>query len=158
MDKKKEIRLDELLSRAIDSGPVHFDADKWKREHPTAWQAVISRKTQATSERTILRLLWQRKLVWLTTAAVVMVTIVVLYAPRRRPDLVIAPAVASREKSPAEMMSMLSLSLAYRRGGMESVDEQCDKALKLLGHKPATISTKELLNQDNGTRIEESKS
>jgi hypothetical protein len=54
-------------------------------------------------------------------------------------------------QSPAMMMSRLSLTLAYNRGGMEAVDEQYAKAFEKLESKPATISMAEVLNENGGS-------
>jgi hypothetical protein len=52
-------------------------------------------------------------------------------------------AVAS--KPACQMMSMLELNFAYRRGGMEAVDEQFEKAYSKLGSKDS-ISINDLFN------------
>jgi hypothetical protein len=36
-------------------------------------------------------------------------------------------------KSPAEMVTSASLRTAYNRGGMEALEEQCDRAARMLG-------------------------
>ena len=43
------------------------------------------------------------------------------------------------------MMSMLELNFAYRRGGMEAVDKQFEKAYSKLGSKDS-ISINDLFN------------
>ncbi len=43
-------------------------------------------------------------------------------------------------ESPSEIMTMKSLTIAYRRGGIEGIENQCEKALKILGPQPASIS------------------
>ena len=53
--------------------------------------------------------------------------------------------------SPAEMMTVASLNIAYRRGGMDAVEEQCDKVCEMLGTQPAGISLEELMAGFNGT-------
>ena len=52
-------------------------------------------------------------------------------------------------KSPAQMMTMASFSFAYRRGGIEAVEEICDQTLRMVGSRPGTISIKELLEEFN---------
>ncbi|MHC4587381.1 MAG: hypothetical protein ACYS3N_22875, partial [Planctomycetota bacterium] len=54
------------------------------------------------------------------------------------------------EKSPTKMMSAMSLTMAYRRGGIEAVDEQYEKAIRMLGPKPAGLTVKQLLTKTNG--------
>jgi len=53
-------------------------------------------------------------------------------------------------KSPAEMLTAMSLNLAWRRGGIEAMDEQSSKAFKILGSRPAKASIQELLVELNG--------
>ncbi|MHC4435482.1 MAG: hypothetical protein ACYTBS_26940 [Planctomycetota bacterium] len=53
-------------------------------------------------------------------------------------------------KSPAEMLSVLSLNMAYRRGGLEAVDDVSNEAFKMLDSKPAGVSVRELLAGSNG--------
>ena len=48
--------------------------------------------------------------------------------------------------SPAEIMTMKSLKIAFRRGGVKAIENQCDKALKILGPEPASISMADLFN------------
>ena len=48
--------------------------------------------------------------------------------------------------SPPEIMTMKSLKIAFRRGGVEAIENQCEKALKILGPEPAKISLADLFN------------
>jgi len=48
-------------------------------------------------------------------------------------------------KYPAEMLTMMSLNIAYSRGGIEAVDEQSSEAFKMLGSRRANVSIQELL-------------
>lgn len=54
-------------------------------------------------------------------------------------------------KSPAEMLTLRSLKIAYRNGGIEAVETQCEKAIEKLGLKPERISVQELLEDIIGT-------
>jgi hypothetical protein len=45
-EKKDEKWLDELISRAVDSGQLEFDAEKWKQEYPEEFHALRSRARQ----------------------------------------------------------------------------------------------------------------
>ena len=53
-------------------------------------------------------------------------------------------------KSPAEMLTGMSLNMAWRRGGIEAMDEQSSKAFKMLGSKPAKATIEELRLELNG--------
>lgn len=54
-------------------------------------------------------------------------------------------------KSPAEMLTFMSLTIAYRRGGIEAVEQQCEKAFEMLGPRPAALSTQDILKELNGS-------
>ena len=54
-------------------------------------------------------------------------------------------------QSPAEMLTAISLKMAYRRGGIEAVEKQCETAFKMLGPRPVSLSVKELLTEFNGS-------
>jgi hypothetical protein len=89
-------------------------------------------------------------------AAVVAVIALVLFLIPRLPSKRVEPTVATfvEDRSPARMLSVLSLSLAYQQGGLDAVDEQCKKAFELLGQKNKNVSIGELLNESNGQKPE----
>jgi hypothetical protein len=55
------------------------------------------------------------------------------------------------------MMTAMSLTIAYRRGGLEAVEQQCEKAIEMLGPRPKTISVQELLEDFNSENSERTK-
>jgi hypothetical protein len=57
-------------------------------------------------------------------------------------------------KLPGEMMTAMSLNIAYRNGGLEAVEKQCDKAFKMLGLQPTRISVRELLEEFSSEEVE----
>ena len=52
-------------------------------------------------------------------------------------------------KSPTKMMSAISLTMAYRRGGIDALDEQCEKAIRMLGPRPLRLTLGQLLAENN---------
>lgn len=52
--------------------------------------------------------------------------------------------------SPTKMTTAISLTLAYRRGGIDAVDEQCEKAIRMLGPRPLRLTLGQLLTENNG--------
>ncbi len=169
MNEQYDKWLDEQLAETIDSGKVEFDAASWKRKYPAEYQALVSR---AGKRPNVLRFLWGHPLS--RVAAVVAILAIAIFFTFRRPDKQVEPVVikkpeqsilrsparigtASEDRSPVMMMSRLSLTLAYNRGGMEAVDQQCEKAFKLLGNKTSRISISELLNETNGKEPERKK-
>jgi len=53
-------------------------------------------------------------------------------------------------QSSVKMMSMMSLRMAYRRGGLEALDQQLQDTLEVLGPQSSSISMQELLEGVNG--------
>jgi len=85
----------------------------------------------------------------LAAAAVILVAVGLLMVyqnPSEQPP----PQTTSVVKSPAEMLTAMSLNIAWRRGGIEAMDEQSSKAFKMLGSKPAKATIQELRVELNG--------
>ena len=143
MNERNEKWLDEQLKKTIDSGKVEFDGEQWKRKYSAEYQELISR---ARTRPNVRRFLWVRPLV--RVAAVIAIVAFVILLTHRQPDKRVEPTVATfvEDRSPTKMLSVLSLSLAYRQGGLDAVDEQSNKAFKMLGQKNTNVSIGELLN------------
>ena len=52
-------------------------------------------------------------------------------------------------KSHSELLTSRAMMSAYLRGGMEAVDEQNRKAVKISNQKPEEITIHELLSENN---------
>jgi len=157
--KKNEKWLDELISRTINTTKPQFDPEKWKQKYPEEFQMLQSLSGQDSSRRqpSVWRIVRHSPLTKLAAAAVIIIA-VGLFLVHRGPDEQIKPTeVAKVTKSPAEMMTMASLTFAYRRGGIEAVEEICDKAFKRVGPRPARVSIQELLEEFNGQDFERTK-
>ncbi len=89
------------------------------------------------------------RMIKLTAAAAVIIAGIGLIAVfvHQGPDEQIG---SSFRESPTKMMSAISLTMAYRRGGIEAVDEQYEKAIRMLGPKPVGLTVKQLLTKTNG--------
>jgi len=126
--QENEKWLDELISRTINSGEPQFDAEKWKQKYPEEFQLLKSRAAQVSSARqpNIWQIICKNPITKLAAAAVIIIAIG-LSLVHRGPDEQVKPTeVAKVTKSPAEMMTLASLTFAYRRGGIESEEEICD--------------------------------
>jgi hypothetical protein len=151
MNEQNEKWLDEQLKKTVDSGKVEFDSEQWKQKYSAEYQALVSR---AEKRPNVQRFLWVRPLV--RVAAIVAIVAFVILLTHHQSDKRVEPTVATfvEDRSPAKMLSVLSLSLAYRQGGLDAVDEQCKKAYELLGRKNTNMSIGELLNENNGQKPE----
>ena len=97
------------------------------------------------------RMILRRRVVRFAAAAGVVLAIgllaIQLGPSQQEPPAKIRRSVA---KSAADMLSAMSLNMAFRRGGIEEVDNVSGKAFEMLGSKPAKVSLQELLTESNG--------
>lgn len=102
----------------------------------------------AAVKSSVVRMILQSRATKLAAAAVIVVAVSLLMnqpEPEQKPL-----NNESVTRSPAEMLSAISLKMAYCRGGIEAVDDVSTKAFKALGSKPAKVSLRELLTETNG--------
>jgi hypothetical protein len=66
------------------------------------------------------------------------------------------PLIANGAKSRVEMMTEISLIGAYRKGGMEAVEKQCEQAFEKVGLRPGNLSVEQMLAElnPNGKSLE----
>ena len=103
----------------------------------------------AVGKSSLARMILRSRAAKLAVAAAIIMAVGLLMIQSNPPEQAHAPA-GSIAKSPAEMLSVMSLNLAYRRGGIDEVDDVSNKAFKLLGSKPARVSVRDLLAGSNG--------
>ncbi|HUU18203.1 MAG TPA: hypothetical protein VMW72_13725 [Sedimentisphaerales bacterium] len=109
------------------------------------------KKTESTAiQPNIWRIIKRRRITKLTAAAVIILAASFL-STHWFPGEQEQPKIAEITKSPVEMMTAISLEHAFRRGGIEAVENQCEQTLKLLGSRTASLSSQELLNEFNGS-------
>ena len=96
------------------------------------------------------RIILQSRAARLAAAAAVIIVVISLFMVHQGPNEQKQRGAPKIAKSPAEMLTAMSLNLAWRRGGIEAVDEQSSKAFKMLGSKPAKTTIEELSVELNG--------
>jgi hypothetical protein len=126
--------------------------------NPTKDREVLERVLEACegamgTERVVEGSVWMMRSPITKVAAVAVVIIAIgLLIFHTGPDKQDgAVKVSGATQSPAELTTLASLSFAYRRGGMEAVEEIFDKVFEMAGPQPAKISIRELLEESNGT-------
>ena len=150
--QRNEKRLDELISRTINTEKPRFDAEKWKQKYPDEFQTLLSRAAKGDSARqpSILKVILKSPLTKLATAAVIIIAISFFTArqgPTKKADTTTVPKVT---KYSVEMMTAMSLERAFQHGGIEAVENQCREAFKPLGLQPRSISIEQMLTEFNG--------
>jgi hypothetical protein len=151
-ERKNEKWLDDQLQQAVNGPTPVFDAQAWKRKYAAEYEALGARGSEETRRgkpHPTLRII-RGSFGKLAVAAAVLIAAGVFLAGRfgSTPPAPGPQPVAQR--SPAQMVSMISLATAFQQGGMEGLDKQCDRALEKLGPRPSSVSMQQLLQDING--------
>ena len=128
-------QLDERIRDAVGREGLKFDFDKWKAGHQRQierFNASVSREADAPAQVSAWQVIAKSRLTKFAAAAVVIVGVGILLYPKEPNVVVEKPRTARVEKAPAELLTTMSLNLAYRRGGMEALNEQFEEAEKKL--------------------------
>ncbi len=150
-EQRDEKWLDELIAGNIDTSEPKFDAEKWKQKYPREFQSLVKGPSRWSSQSRFAVFSIVLKSRAVKVAAAVIVVAIGFFIVHQRPSEQADTTVSKATKSPAEMQAILSLSIAYRRGGIEAVDRQCQKAIEMLGPRPAEITIQQILTEFNGT-------
>ena len=150
-ERRDENWLDDELKRAINTTRPEFDAEAWKQNHADAYEALTSRGRGAEDadrgRSRIVRLTVGR----LAAAAVILIAVAILVmqipaGEQQEPPVAVAP----KATSPAKIVSMMSLRMAYHQGGEDGLNQQLDTALKKLGPRPGKLSAMQVLSDLEG--------
>ena len=95
------------------------------------------------------RMILQSRAARLAAAAVIVIAVGLLMIQSNPPGQELPP-IRKVAKSPADMLSAISLNMAYRRGGIEELDNVAGQAFEMLESKPEKVSLRELLTESNG--------
>jgi hypothetical protein len=160
-EQKEEKWLGELIADVINSSKPQFDAEQWKEKYPEEFKMLVSRAEQSSQtsigQPNVWRMIWKNPITRIAAAVVIIVNVsflIVLLNPNKQAG---TAKTAQYHISPAELTTFASLSFAYRKGGMEMVEQMCDKALTMAGPRPAKISMQDLLEKNNGKNPERTK-
>jgi hypothetical protein len=151
MNKKDDKWLDELISRTINTTKPQFDSEKWKQKYHKELQMLVSRAEKTSTIKIRLADILKNPVTKLAAAALIILTIGFLMIHSGTSEKVNTTDVTTVTKSPAELLTVASLNMAYRRGGIKAVEQQFEEAIEKLGPQPAKITIKELLAKSNST-------
>ena len=133
--------LDDELRRAINTTKPEFDAEAWKHEYREEFDALLSRAGSAMPARRNMLAPWTE----LAVAAVLVVAVGYGLACWVGHYGTTVPRPPVAVKHPAQIVTMLSLSSAFRQGEMEALNKQLDQAVEKLGPRPTNVSIAGLL-------------
>jgi len=104
---------------------------------------------EATGTSSAARATLRNRVAGLAAAAVIILGIGLL-SNQFGPSEQNPPETRTVAKSPVDMLSAISLNMAYRRGGIEELDNVAGQAFEMLESKPEKVSLRELLTESNG--------
>jgi hypothetical protein len=151
-ERKDERWLDDQLRRAVRGEMPRFDAPAWKRKHPEEYRTLVARSVGWGLPHQIGTRRWFRwgkphptTIIRLAVAAAIVIAIGLFALNRsaQESQKPFSPPEAAT-KSPAEIMTMGSLRLAYEQGGIEGLDRQLQNALDEFGPRSSSVSLQEL--------------
>ena len=99
---------------------------------------------RADAERPTLSIMLLRSRAMQLAAAAVIILAVIMSSLRETPLEQYRPPTTGIAESATEKLTMMSLRMAYSRGGIEAVDNQSAEAYERLGIRSANISIQEL--------------
>ncbi len=141
------------IEKRIKNVNIVIDSESNKRAFSNILQAFekSTAKDSAPTDQPKIRRIIFRDPITKLAAAVTIVVISFFIAHQGPSEQADTTTVSKVPKSPVEMTTAVSLERAFRRGGIEAVEKQCEKALKLLGPRTASLSSQELLSEFNGS-------
>ncbi len=151
--KKEKRNLDERIRSAIGTEEVTFDFDKWKAGHQNQieqFKASVSSESAEPAQLSTWLIIAKSRFTKFAAAAVIIIGVGFFIRFNPPAEQIDDTAVVAVGKTPAQMVSLASLNLAYRRGGMEAVDKQYEKAFKRTGPRPVKLTIEDLFAELNG--------
>ena len=140
------------IEKRIKNVNIVIDSERNKKVFSNVLQAFEKSKARefAPTGSNIWRIILKSPLTKIAAAAVIIFG-VSFFITQQEPGKQEQAGIAEVTKSPVEMMTAISLERAFRRGGIEAVENQCEQALKLLGTRTDGLSSQELLSEFNGS-------
>jgi hypothetical protein len=146
-ERKDEKWLDRQLQQAINGSTPRFDAESWKQRHHDEYRILLSRRSEG--KPSVRWGLPHRAVIGRLAVAATIAVVVGLFVLGRNghePGRLIQPPQPAAQSSPARMMSMMSLRMAYQHGGFDALDRQLQDTLDEFGPRSSSVSKRELLN------------
>ena len=85
---------------------------------------------QETRPQNIWRIITRSRIAQIAAAAVIITGTSLFFIQQEQPGEVQTQQITQTAKSPAELVSSITLNMAFRDGGMQSMEKQFDKAEK----------------------------
>ena len=94
--------------------------------------------------------IYNSKLSRLTAAAIILVAVFVIFFANNNSEK-IDNQISDLQKTPAVSTSLLSLNTAFKHGGLEEVEQLCEKAFEVSGPLSNGIELLDVFKESNGS-------
>jgi hypothetical protein len=144
------VRSTEDIEKRIKNVNIVIDSERNKKVFSNILQAFEKSKAKelAPTGPNIWRAISRNPITKIAAAAVIILALS-FFSTHRDPAKQEQPKIMVAAKSPVEMMTAISLERAFRRGGIEAVEEQCKQAFKPIKTRPESSSIKQILAEFN---------
>lgn len=141
---KNEDDFKKIVSRLnnIDNKPNPAHRENLRRQMLSAFNETNQR---TLAGQTLIRTIIKSRITKLATAAIIIITIGFFAVHRSPPEQTRDHTPTEVATSPAKMLTLGSTTMAYRRGGMDAVEKQIEKAFTMLGPRTTSIPLEDLL-------------
>ncbi|MCF7975512.1 MAG: hypothetical protein K9N55_16965 [Phycisphaerae bacterium] len=112
--------------------------------------AFAAMDKSSTLKRSRSNWTWHRSSTIRLAVAAMIIVAIGLLAIQWDPQKEVPSEMGPVAKSPADSLSVMSLNMAYRRGGIEAMDALAETAFDLPKSRSAKVSLRELLTESNG--------
>ena len=151
-----KVRRTEDTEKRVKNVKLAVNAEANRQVFGHIVQAFDESMARKSTERptTICRPIAKTAITTVAAAALVIIIVgfVVIHRPSRKQTD--GQTFTDAAKSPGEMMTAMSLNIAYRKGGLEAVEKQGDRAFKMLRLQPTSISVRQLLEEFDSEEVE----
>jgi hypothetical protein len=148
------VRPTKDIEKHIKNVNIVIDSESNKRVFSNILQAFeksTAKELAQADQHNIWRIIFRNPLTKLAAAAAIILAVSFFSAHQDSSEQTDTTKISKITKSPAEMMTTMSLRITHRRGGMEAVEEQYSEAFRLLGPRPGSLSVEQILAEFNGT-------
>jgi hypothetical protein len=145
-----KVRSTKKIEKRIKNVNIVIDSERSKKVFSNILQAFEKSKAKefASDRPNTSRMILRSPVTKLAAAAAMIITAVSLLIICKSPhDPIANSKVMKFTNSPAEMLTATSLIIAFRRGGIEAIEKQCDKALEMQKPPLDKLDIKELFTE-----------
>jgi hypothetical protein len=148
-EKNNDKWLEKIISETINTGKPQFNPEEFKQKFPDELEILRSRTSRPPQKLFSLKSIFNDPFSSFATAAVIILSIGLFMFFSFPKDNTKPHKVQDVEKSPAEMLSTMSLIVTYRQGGIEAMEKQMDEAIQKLEPSTSNVTIEELLKSFN---------